>query len=55
MDGVTAFRDYDEAPLWRYDYDFAPEKPADPEYRQAFAALQTHWLAVWMPRPGSVH
>lgn len=50
----AAFRDYDEVLEWRYDYDFAPVT-ANPEYRQAYAQAMLQWLAIWMPRPGSVH
>ena len=35
-----------------YVFAFSPEKPLDPEYRQAYQAAQLLWLKHWMPYDG---
>jgi hypothetical protein len=34
---------------YMYEFSFTPVKPIDPEYRQAYGALQRAWLENWKP------
>lgn len=45
MKPVQDFEDED----FGYCFSFAPFKPEDPEYRQAYQAAQLRWLETWEP------
>jgi hypothetical protein len=55
MAGDVNFRERGEEMQPGYDFSFAPNKPVDPDYRQAYLCLQLAWLDRWQPRPESVH